>query len=1572
MKSGVTKFRDFLEKQDGSRNPNVTFKLSEIRNAIELIRDDHSVVAEFAKRFVSLCQGAQALWAHDYRAAMNAFLVAFDFELPVGNWYMAWVEIRARHFVFTQLRQCTDFEEEHAVTVLRILRDKLKNAVKNGSSSVAMKQFTKLGNMVASTAGTASIDHPETLPLGILDTMQDVIMASRRGNVGAECLEIIEFILTTKSSTKLLRYKALEVMYVIRDHPGTSTDVGKQIDGISARFEIFIRERIETETERQKNAQLKKDVLAKLEEDMRLRRLISSNVLDKKTKPDPVLEELAEINQTLKTLRENVQVPDRRPKILKNLFKNLSKKQEKQEDHADADAAEPMNRGEANSTVEPQSFEGQTMPKIKPRVAGMECGHSFNNAKTISIMDWQRGSILCEECKAATKLDVWLAAKLGDIVGLKHFLDGEADVNATSDDSGTLLSNVIAWCPEPVAAMNLLIERGAKIDSTHTISPGKYLTAEELLQHSPIDRTQGDLLGATLLHLASISHKPVDIIGVLLKHGADISATDNCNQTALFYFLRFCTAPLRPVVILVNRGCPLNTQSTLRQRTPLIMAARYCDDQCTLVRFLVNAGANAQLADELSWNLLHYLCYQLRSLKALTFVLDRCGININALTGDSSSSCIHLVLKYCANPIEPLKIILRHAPNLNQQDNDGWSCFHHAANRDVDTLAVFEILHKAGANPALLENTGCTALHFVCRISESKNTIEAIKWLIAKGLDINLGDKWGNAPMHYVAWFSSDPLPAFQIFVEAGAEPRGRVAGDTALHCVLTNKTKNTVVHAMQYLIDAGWLVGTRGNSNQTPLLTNGAISINQDTIPKYKVLLENGADIKSLSSDNRNILHIILTSPTNKEYLEPMKFVIEMGAEVNGVNVEGFSPVHHAAGNGADPIGLLKVLKDAGANFAPSDCKDHNEHALFLIEKGVPINHTDITKWTPLHYNAYYMAFPAQGFELLLAHGADVNAISDVGETALHILAENENCIDLSVPAKIILDAGVNIEARNESGFTALHALAYTDNDPVDSIKALLEKGADAAATTQSGATSLHLLLNNYTTGSLETIPQLIEAGCPVDSKDENGFTPLLYAANVQADPLPIIKLLLEHGADPNVANSKGVTALALLICNHRITTNTLEVIPELINAGCAVDAKSSDGYTPLLYAASVMADPLPTMKLLLEHGADVAAKTATGHTIHHTLTYNNGIADKVDVIEHFEEVLGIPYNPNIMDRDGTTPAHCACCNNDDTKIIEWMLAHGADLTLIWKNVEYSETNYNGGRDGLADTALRGKTKLMEYLLERRIGNPHLAIFALNWKKAVSMKKAAKAAEEAAKAAEEATKEAAKATDATEKATITEEDNISETTTATEENETPDEKASTEEEIRSIDELIAKLAAAAEAWGPKSEAETELDAAPRVTAPVVKEETTTETMSEKTMEEVINIDGTPVNTTETTVIMTETTVTTTETELIMTTEMIIVVSIVVAIRVYTVLWATLFDHYEHASMLVSDIRRHQSLARNSVAKKKIEQSQKRKQIRYVLSSRHPSPSIHLHIPRTQQHILKPNHDLIQFGPRQI
>jgi ankyrin repeat protein len=115
---------------------------------------------------------------------------------------------------------------------------------------------------------------------------------------------------------------------------------------------------------------------------------------------------------------------------------------------------------------------------------------------------------------------------------------------------------------------------------------------------------------------------------------------------------------------------------------------------------------------------------------------------------------------------------------------------------------------------------------------------------------------------------------------------------------------------------------------------------------------------------------------------------------------------------------------------------------------------------------------------------------------------------------------------------------------------------------------------------GDLEGLRKL--CATPLNVKDRLDWTPLHYAALYGGTES--VRILLEHGADPNARNKSEATPLIYGAYNFDKTRL-------LVEKGGEVNAHSTSGMTPLLIAVSVHGNTA-AVRYLLEKGADAKAK--------------------------------------------------------------------------------------------------------------------------------------------------------------------------------------------------------------------------------------------------------------------------------------------------------------------------------------------------------------------------------------------
>jgi len=186
---------------------------------------------------------------------------------------------------------------------------------------------------------------------------------------------------------------------------------------------------------------------------------------------------------------------------------------------------------------------------------------------------------------------------------------------------------------------------------------------------------------------------------------------------------------------------------------------------------------------------------------------------------------------------------------------------------------------------------------------------------------------------------------------------------------------------------------------------------------------------------------------------------------------------------------------------------------------------------------------------------------------------------------------------------------------------------------------------------------------GADVNLRDNHGTTPLMYAAALRS--VQAMKVLLQAGADVNAKNAFDATALMWGI-------NRPDMVRLLLARGADVNARSKMGRTPLLLAASYDGNS-EVVKLLLAKGANVMTRDNFEITPLIAATQANDLATVKLLLEHGADIKGVDiHSKEMAERVLTGPASAGftplmfAAAEGNVEVVRLLLARGADVNAV------------------------------------------------------------------------------------------------------------------------------------------------------------------------------------------------------------------------------------------------------------------------------------------------------------------
>lgn len=444
-----------------------------------------------------------------------------------------------------------------------------------------------------------------------------------------------------------------------------------------------------------------------------------------------------------------------------------------------------------------------------------------------------------------------------------------------------------------------------------------------------------------------------------------------------------------------------------------------------------------------------------------------------------------------------------------------------------------------------------TSLHFLAYFG----IIGKAKRLIEQGADINDCDNQnGITPLHCAVYQGNEEMTEMLIDSQANVNATCK-SGRTVLHLAAEQGHRRLIRLLLHRRVNSR----TADQEGATALQLAVGTAYDEAIVP---LLIKSRFDMDVQNTVTGNTaLHLAV------ELKRPriLAFLLEKGASMNVLSRDGLTALQLACK--LDNCEAVSLLLERGAQL-----ETRSSHGTTALQLAASMGH-----WV--------------AFDLLVIGGADINAWDSDGNSLLHKEARSSTSTSVAVH---LIQQGAHIETRNSQGYTPLQCSAASGNKTM--FLSLADHGARLDVQTAKGETLLHIIppLNQDCLDILET---LLAFNFNASAASCAGLTPLHHLVMTGIDSLDpssayvasFISAFISHGAniDAQVTSSMSETALHLAVISKLPHESLVSL---LIKNGASVDAKTSEGKTPLHLAAERGRHNL--FQLLLDAGADPSIK--------------------------------------------------------------------------------------------------------------------------------------------------------------------------------------------------------------------------------------------------------------------------------------------------------------------------------------------------------------------------------------------
>ena len=479
-----------------------------------------------------------------------------------------------------------------------------------------------------------------------------------------------------------------------------------------------------------------------------------------------------------------------------------------------------------------------------------------------------------------------------------------------------------------------------------------------------------------------------------------------------------------------------------------------------------------------------------------------------------------------------------------------------------DKAAVRSLIEQH-ADVNVPQPDGATALHWAAYRGDK----ELVDMLIRAGANAKVANREGSTPL-WLACVNGDAA-IIGALLNAGADPNEHLPlGRTPV--MAAARTGN--VDAIKVLVDHGANVNAKETLRGTSPLMWAADEAHPAAV---QFLIQHGADINARSNPAARG-----RGPALGKANDPRRQVAAQGAALAAGKALDLNQIRQVSEGASTQAAAATAARRAAVDEAAPDAQDDAAVAAGFFRRPPPIDGGELT---PLIYAA--RSNDVESVKVLLAAGVNINQTSGYGWSPLLVAAQNR----YYKLGAYLLDHGANPSLANKGGWTSLYLATDNRNiengdypvrkgdmDHLDFIKLLIDKGADVNARVKDSTETRTVFTNQWL--------------------DENGATAFLRAS--QSGDVTLMRLLLAHGADPNINTALGVTPLHVAagigwvegITYEWGEKENVEAVKLLLDLGADVNAQAETGRTALHGAAHKGRSAV--VQMLYDHGAKLNVK--------------------------------------------------------------------------------------------------------------------------------------------------------------------------------------------------------------------------------------------------------------------------------------------------------------------------------------------------------------------------------------------